>query len=157
MKICSTCQVSKPLKEYSKGYAKCKSCRYEIVKLYRASPKGKLVRQKEAINARLSGKKKLRQARYEQTEKGKLQQKKYDLKRYSSEEGKVRMAAKNAVKYAVKTGKLIKQPCWICGETMSEAHHSSYAKDMRLAVTWLCKTHHNEIHNPPYVLENIGQ
>jgi hypothetical protein len=148
MKSCSVCKVIKPLTEYLKGYAKCKSCRYEVIKKYRASEAGKEMRKKEAINARLSGKKQIRQKRYEQTEKGKLQQKKYDAKRYEGVEGKARMAAKNAVKYALKVGKLVKEPCWICGENMSEAHHPSYAKDMRLAVTWLCSVHHNEIHNP---------
>lgn len=149
MKICSVCKAVKELNEFHKGYAKCKVCRYEVQKKYRSSERGKELRKKEAINARLSGKKKIRQKRYEQTEKGRLQQKKYDLKRYGSVEGKARLAAKNAVKYALKVGKLVKQPCWICGETMSEAHHSSYAKDMRLEVTWLCSAHHNEIHNPP--------
>ena len=97
MKSCSVCKVIKPLTEYLKGYAKCKSCRYEVIKKYRASEAGKEMRKKEAINARLSGKKQIRQKRYEQTEKGKLQQKKYDAKRYEGVEGKARMAAKNAV------------------------------------------------------------
>lgn len=152
MKVCVVCKESKPLDCYYKGYARCKSCRYEWAKKYRQTEKGKEVRKKEAINARLRGKKQERQKRYEQTEKGKLQQKKYDLKRYGSPEGKARLAAKNAVRYALRVGKLIKQPCWICGENMSEAHHPSYAPDMRLAVSWLCSFHHNQIHNTPNTL-----
>ena len=105
-------------------------------------------RRKEAINTRLSGKKQERQKRYEKTEKAKLADKRYEQKRYQSPEGKLRQAAKNAVKYAVKTGKLVKEPCFICGSEESVAHHSSYARDMRLVVTWLCTPHHNEIHNP---------
>jgi len=148
MKVCRCCKKEKDLKDFYARYAKCKSCCSEVKKKYRESERGKEARKKEAINARLSGKKQVRQKRYEQSEKGKLQQKKYDAKRYGSEEGKSRLSAKNAVKYALRVGKLVKQSCWICGEIMSEAHHPSYAKDMRLAVTWLCKTHHNEIHNP---------
>ena len=30
----------------------------------------------------------------------------------------------------------MKEPCFICGLENSVAHHSSYASDMRLAVTW---------------------
>ena len=148
MRLCKKCNVVKDLSEFYAYRSDCRSCFREYIKQYRASDKGKEVRRKEAINARLSGKKKIRQKRYEQTEKGKLQQKKYDAKRYEGVEGKARMAAKNAVKYALKVGKLVKEPCWICGENMSEAHHPSYAKDMRLAVTWLCSAHHNAIHNP---------
>jgi hypothetical protein len=148
MKTCSTCKIEKEVTEYYKGYAKCKACCYEINKKYRASDRGKEVRRKEAINARLSGKKQIRQKRYEETEKGKLVSKKYYQSKYQSPEGKARQAAKNAVKYAIKTGKLVKEPCFVCGLKESVAHHSSYAKDMRLVVTWLCTRHHNEIHNP---------
>ena len=86
MKSCSVCKVIKPLTEYLKGYAKCKSCRYEVIKKYRASEAGKEMRKKEAINARLSGKKQIRQKRYEQTEKGKLQQKKPSLRQQQQRE-----------------------------------------------------------------------
>lgn len=148
MKTCSTCGKEKEVTEYYKNYAKCKSCCYEVAKKYRASERGKEVRRKEAINARLSGKKQARQKKYGATEKGKLVAKKYYQGRYKTPEGKLRESAKNAVKHALKTGKLAKQPCFICGIEKSVAHHSSYAEDMRLVVTWLCMPHHNEIHNP---------
>ena len=152
MKTCSVCGVKKEISEFPKSYAQCKLCRYQKVKEYRASEKGKEVRRKEAIKARLSGKKQERQKRYETSEKGLLIAKKYYQNRYKTEEGKARQAAKNAVKYAVKTGKLVKEPCFMCGSEQSMAHHASYAADMRLAVTWLCDEHHNEIHNPKLVL-----
>lgn len=148
MKTCSTCSKEKKVTEYYKGYAKCKACCYEVTQKYRASERGKEVRRKEAINARLSGKKQVRQKKYDATEKGKLVAKKYYQSRYKTPEGKLRESAKNAVKHALKIGKLVKQPCFICGSEESVAHHSSYARDMRLAVTWLCTPHHNEIHNP---------
>lgn len=152
MKTCSTCDKEKQEIEYYKNYAKCKTCCYEVTKKYRSSDFGKEARRKEAINARLSGKKQERQKKYEKTEKGKLIAIKYFRNRYKTPDGKARQAAKNAVKYALKTGKLIKEKCFMCGSEDSVAHHSSYAKDMRLAVTWLCVPHHNEIHNPAGVL-----
>jgi len=45
---------------------------------------------------------------------------------------------------AIKSGKLIKQPCEICGSLKVEAHHDDYSKP--LSVRWLCKTHHTEHH-----------
>ena len=148
MKKCSVCSVEKDNSEFYKGYAKCKSCFYEVVKKYRASEAGKKARQKEAVKARLSGKKQIRQEKYEKSEKGRLVAENYRKRKNATPEGKARMAAKNAVKYALRKGKLVKLPCFVCGEVVTEAHHPSYAWDMRLCVTWLCSAHHNEIHNP---------
>ena len=153
MKKCWKCSVEKEVSEFSKGYAQCKSCIYETKKLYRASKKGKEVRKKETINARLSGKKQIRQKKYQKTEKGLLTEKMYREARLATPEGRTRMAAKNAVKYALKKGKIVKLPCFVCGEVKTEAHHPSYAQDMRLCVTWLCSAHHNEIHNPGWELQ----
>lgn len=50
-----------------------------------------------------------------------------------------KLAARRAVKNAVKKGSLIPQPCEVCGEP-AEAHHEDYKK--RLEVRWLCKIHH---------------
>jgi hypothetical protein len=152
MKTCWKCAVEKEVTDFYKGYAQCKACRYEWSKAYRQTEAGKKARQKEAINTRLSGKKQIRQQKYEETEKGQLSKQKYENKRFQTPEGKARQAAKNAVKYALKKGKIVKMPCLICGEEKTEAHHPSYAWDMRLCVTWLCSQHHNEIHNPPLEL-----
>ena len=56
-----------------------------------------------------------------------------------------RLWAQMAVHDAIEAGKIARQPCWVCGES-AEAHHGSYAKDMRLIVTWLCPLHHRETH-----------
>ena len=48
------------------------------------------------------------------------------------------------VSYAVKNGRLERQPCEICGDTQSQAHHSDYSKP--LDVRWLCFKHHRELH-----------
>ncbi len=45
---------------------------------------------------------------------------------------------------AIRSGRLIKQPCEVCGETKVEAHHDDYSKP--LDVRWLCTTHHAERH-----------
>jgi translation elongation factor EF-G len=55
-------------------------------------------------------------------------------------------AAVSAVKWALKTGKLVKEPCLFCESPTVEAHHHSYAWDDRLNVTWLCRRHHRRAH-----------
>lgn len=53
-----------------------------------------------------------------------------------------RRKAHYAVYYAVKVGKLKKEPCKVCGITKVHAHHEDYTKP--LEVVWLCPIHHYE-------------
>lgn len=51
--------------------------------------------------------------------------------------------ARNAVSNAVRDGRLIRQPCEVCGTTERvQAHHHDYTKP--LDVNWLCFQHHRE-------------
>jgi len=70
-------------------------------------------------------------------------QKKYRAK----DEVKLRIYAGNAVSYALRKGKLTRQPCEKCGSTDDiQAHHESYLKKDRLKVNWFCRKHHMEHH-----------
>lgn len=53
-----------------------------------------------------------------------------------------RQSARNAVRYAMRKGRLVRQPCEVCGEPDTQAHHDDYAE--KLDVRWLCVTHHAE-------------
>lgn len=44
------------------------------------------------------------------------------------------------VNFAIKKNKIIRQPCAICGNTNSEAHHNDHSKPYE--ITWLCNEHH---------------
>jgi len=52
--------------------------------------------------------------------------------------------ARQAVRFALKTGKLVRQPCEVCGLADSQAHHPDYSR--KLEVRWLCRKHHWELH-----------
>jgi len=53
--------------------------------------------------------------------------------------------AREAVKRAKKSGKLIAKPCFICGDEKVHAHHEDYLKP--LDVKWMCaECHHAEHH-----------
>lgn len=49
-------------------------------------------------------------------------------------------AAHGAVQSAIKTGRLVRQPCEVCGKQRTYAHHDDYSK--LLEVRWLCPFHH---------------
>ncbi len=58
--------------------------------------------------------------------------------------------AHDAVAYAVRSGKLVRQPCEVCGATgRIHAHHDDYTKP--LEVRWLCRNHHAEKHSTPRI------
>lgn len=66
-----------------------------------------------------------------------------------------KVKAQQALNRAVRNGKLIKKPCFICDSSKSVAHHSDYNKPLQ--VIWVCRIHHRSIHytyNPPGTFTN---
>jgi hypothetical protein len=55
----------------------------------------------------------------------------------------IRKRASTAVGKALRRGRLVAQPCFICG-CRAEAHHPDYTAP--LAVSWLCDAHHKQLH-----------
>jgi ribosomal protein S27AE len=51
--------------------------------------------------------------------------------------------AYNAVARAVRSGRLVRQPCAACGHPKAQAHHDDYMKP--LDVRWLCFRCHREL------------
>jgi hypothetical protein len=66
-------------------------------------------------------------------------------KRYPEKE-----RARNLTHKAIKTGKIIKGPCKICGSVKSEAHHEDY-RDWE-NIKWLCRKHHLSAHGKRYLV-----
>jgi hypothetical protein len=52
---------------------------------------------------------------------------------------------------AVECGKLIKRPCFVCGDPNSEAHHEDYSRP--LDVIWFCSLHHKRHHHAAPLLD----
>jgi hypothetical protein len=65
------------------------------------------------------------------------------LKRYRIKDRKKRNAS-DAVWRAIQKGVLEREPCIICGEPKSEAHHFNY--DKKLKVIFFCRKHHQMYH-----------
>ncbi len=132
MKLCFKCQMEKPLDAFyahplmRDGFmGKCKECVKAAVR-QRAAENPEMLRQYDAFRNQKPARRR-------------------DKRRYSQEHYArypEKRAARVAVGNAVRDGRLIKQPCEVCADPKSEAHHPDYAKPMD--VRWLCLPHHRE-------------
>lgn len=151
-KICRKCNSDKPITEFyvhkqmADGYLNiCKMCVKLRVKKHRNENDS--VREYDRRRywedpVRMEYQKKQRKEWYANN-KDKSRER---TKRYI-EKNPEKRRAHHMVSNAIRSGKLLKQPCKICGEP-AHAHHDDYTKP--LEVTWLCPTHHMRLHNMIY-------
>lgn len=151
-KKCRQCQQEKPRRDFYNHPASadgkestCKACKKARSAEQYATPEGRAKRVKyESIRFTFPSRKEdLRKSRN---------------KRRESPEGKLKEAARIAVKRAIRRGGLVRLPCEKCGNPESEAHHDDYSKP--LVVRWLCFCHHREAHgqivtDKTYVTPNL--
>ena len=164
--ICTKCKTEKLIKEFSKnrrnksGYhSRCKACRAEDMRKYRATPEGKIKTLESTYKYQSTDRganvaKQCRE-RYYSSIKGVESRKKYlssdsgkkktneRIKRYRNK-NKHKESARRKVRYAIRTGKMSRDPCEVCGDPKSHAHHDDYSKPLN--VRFLCQKHHYEVH-----------
>jgi hypothetical protein len=57
--------------------------------------------------------------------------------------GKLKQRARHYVQYAIQYGKLVRQPCVVCNNPRTDAHHAwGYSEEHLLHVIFLCREHH---------------
>lgn len=126
-KVCGSCRIEKPITEFHlhsrDGYqTRCKTCKRNDSRIQNRQPKR-------------------RQYNYEKyrkwMDKGGLR----EYRRRPEVMERVRVGA--IVQQAIRSGKIERQPCLICGEK-AHAHHDNYSKP--LDIKWLCSKHHAEEH-----------
>lgn len=74
---------------------------------------------------------------------------------HSPEERKIRIKCRSTTNHAIRDGHLKREPCMLCGNVNSEAHHKDYNKP--LDVMWLCFKHHRMYHKNPNLLEQTHE
>jgi len=62
----------------------------------------------------------------------------------ATDEQRKRSNARRYLGVYLARGKIKRRPCQVCGESLVEPHHQDYNKP--LAVVWLCRRHHMELH-----------
>ena len=133
---CTGCGKTKGTEEFYERKTRCKACISAYQKAYR---------DKQNANKPSDWKKKTvdkaaYQKAWNKAHPGYATQK----KREWWQANKDRLKVKWVVKDALLSGRLVKQPCFVCGDLKVEAHHADYSAP--LAVSWLCKQHHIELH-----------
>lgn len=76
--------------------------------------------------------------------KGGISKNNYHYKKIQKERYPEKIRARELLSRAVKRGEIKKEPCIICGDKNSEAHHDNYCNPLK--IKWLCKKHHRLIH-----------
>lgn len=138
-KVCSKCLQNKPITEFYRNKDKvrpdCKSCVKDRVANYRNSDEGKS--KIKQYNESPKGKERMR--RFDKSEKRRILRK-------NAVKNKFKIAVRNKLQYAVKSGKIIKpERCSICNtKDIIHGHHDDYNKP--LDVIWVCKKCHDNIH-----------
>lgn len=55
-----------------------------------------------------------------------------------------RNIAHYTLKNAVRSGALLREPCWVCGSEKTQGHHEDYSQPLK--VWWLCQSCHLRLH-----------
>ena len=133
-KTCFKCGVEKPLDEFYRhgqttdGHlGKCKECAKSDVRL-----NNRLTRRARS---------QYEKRRYQQPRRKQAAQDALALHRRRHPD---RDRARSAVKNAIKRGDLVREPCEVCGQEKSQAHHDDYSRPLK--VRWLCFRHHRAEH-----------
>lgn len=172
MKVCTKCQVIKPLDGFynrkDAGDGKtgwCKECIKAKQRAYTKTPQGRETKRRNQKSPKGKAGQKRRYQKYSQTDNGK-QHNNEKVRRYQATERGAEVArqvhrrgykrkperwkAVAAVNYAVKTGKLPKQdtlPCVHCNRTAQQYHHhKGYEREHWLDVVPVCRKCHTAVH-----------
>ena len=147
MKTCTKCNESKPHEDFRlnvnapDGYAYwCKKCQNRASELSKR-------KNKEAYRAKGRAKYARRMAKLhgEGYVVGSGGNKSFRVSKLDPETKRIRYNARHYSRRALAEGRLVKQPCFVCGEQEVEIHHPDYSRP--LDVVWLCKAHHREVHS----------
>ena len=149
MKKCTKCGEFKELSAFYKHPGmkdgllnKCKECTKKDVKENRKN-NAEYYREYDKNRFRNDPRVRVRHKKYLQTEKGKLAAAR--AKKKYIEQNLIKRYAHIITGNAIRDGKLVKEPCEVCGSLKVHAHHDDYAYPMN--VRWLCPKHHKEWHD----------
>jgi hypothetical protein len=133
MKNCISCGVGKPLSDFY---------------LHPKMADGHLGKCKECCKSQVVANRTAKIERYRQHDRDRFQtsERKEVIKRARAKmkaEHPEKIKARQAVANALRDGRLTKEPCHLCGNENSEAHHEDYSRP--LDVHWVCQDCHQSM------------
>jgi hypothetical protein len=134
---CGTCAKCKK-REYQRGYWQTLSIEERRAIIAKRDPE----RTRAAERARYYRHRESRLALMREWRENNLERSR-ELKREWAGRNPEKRKAQWAVNNAIRDGRMVRQPCEVCGEK-AQAHHDDYSKPFD--VRWLCTTHHGEVH-----------
>ena len=130
-KKCRCCGEYKNHNDFSKASSNsdglqrwCKNCHLDYFRTHRVENSIYQKRYSESVNGKIAISRKIKKHR---------------------ERHRDRVYARDTLNNRIKSKKIIKEPCVVCGLNDSEAHHDDYGKP--IDVIWLCNKHHLEMHH----------
>ena len=136
MRDCTMCGKPKDESDFYSGFVRCKVCVKDYQKAYR---------DKQNANKPPDWKQKTKdKAAYQKAWNKAHPGYATEQKRIWWHKNKDRLKVKWAVRDALKSGKIQRLACFVCGSEKSEAHHANYSRP--IDVVWLCREHHVELH-----------
>lgn len=148
MKTCKRCNVTKEDSEFYPRDASCKECRLMLVHAYRKEHLEQC-RLYELSRKRAPHRVQARKV-YAQTHAETVSR----IKRAWAARNPRKRSAEAVVGNCIRDGKLIKQPCVVCGTSENvDAHHEDYSRPYD--VIWLCRKHHMEHHAVKREIERV--
>ena len=148
-KVCFKCHRLMPIDQFYRhqqmadGHLnKCKECTRRDVQEAR---KRNIVHYRNYDFKRALDEARVEQRRlYMQTEAYKESHKKALTAQYYDPKNLIKRRARYNTRQAIKDGRLVKQPCEVCGSINVQCHHEDYSNPLN--VIWLCPKHHRWIH-----------
>ncbi len=144
-KLCKQCCITKPISEFYNhkidGHVSpCKDCRRASGRTHNKTPERQIYNKKFQNALKDSGYFK------EYYQRPDVKKRKRDYMRAYSKRPDViiRDTARRILRTYKENGRIVQQPCAVCGAIQSEGHHSDY--DKPLLVVWLCRGCHNKEH-----------
>ena len=142
-KVCKKCGIEKEPGEFYKQshrdgqyFSKCRSCVQQDQKEKRKT-NYELIRSYEKKSSSRAGVAEAKKE-YRKSERGKDSRAK-GVKKWRAR-NPLKAEAHWKLNEAIRWGRILKQPCIICGNEKSQAHHEDYS--LPLDVVWYCHTHH---------------
>jgi hypothetical protein len=141
MKKCTMCGEEKDLKEFYKQAegrngrrSKCKACISVKCRQYYLKNRERTAEVRRKYRQTVAGKNSLKRSFENNRDKNKLKH-----------------IARHAINDEIRIGRARRQPCDVCGNPKSQAHHDNYSKP--LDVRWLCNECHLNVHGKGIVLK----